>query len=284
MRKRFVGALSIILLAVVLLAGCDIKIKLKSEKQPYVPSHPESSLSTVDAPDTLIFKSEFEYEGKRYLCLRVNFDYCTIEFKTDRLPDIDDPHIALCVEAAFTGKYLDHFEPSNIAGPYVVKGKIYEGYKCKVNTGLLYLDGCQFPRFANNLKVDEWVEKAHEDGASLFQQILLIHNGKKAYNGPMVKRGDKNYYRAACRQKGRYFCIIQSLEEVSLGDFMDALVINDINEALYLDTGLGWNYGWYKETSDSPPEELFKLRSPYQTNWLVVRQVIIHHKTSDSLD
>lgn len=44
-----------------------------------------------------------------------------------------------------------------------------------------------------------------------------------------------------------------------------------VRHALYLDMGMGWNYGWFRADEGAPARLLFAVRSIYQTNWLVVR-------------
>ena len=45
------------------------------------------------------------------------------------IPDINDSTIAMCVEAAFTGELLKDFKSTNVAGNYVVNGKLKKGFK-----------------------------------------------------------------------------------------------------------------------------------------------------------
>ena len=221
--------------------------------------------------DTLIYPSEKEVNGSKFLILTMNPRVCYVSMADNEIPDIDNKNIALCVEAAFTGEHLDTFKTTNIAGDYVIEGRLEKGYDCPVNTGLLCSLPGMKPQIANNLKIESWLKKAAEYGGNLFQQVLLIHNFHDCYNGKPIKRTSKNIYRAACILKDKQFAIIQSLYEISLGDYIKALSDLNVKDALYLDMGFGWNYGWYRETSKSKPVKLFEFRSPYQTNWLVIR-------------
>ena len=240
----------------------------KEEEKSVIVAHRKIKRETND---TLIYPSEKEIYDKKFLILTMNPRLCYVSFADNQIPDIQNPDIALCVEAAFTGAYLDKFKTTNIAGDYVVEGRLENGYKCTVNTGLLCSLPGMKPQIANNIMIDSWLKKASEYGGNLFQQVLLIHNYVDCYSGKPVKRTSKNIYRAACILNDKQFAVIQSLEEISLGNFINALTAIKVKDALYLDMGTGWNYGWYRETSRSNPIELFDFRSPFQTNWLVIR-------------
>lgn len=67
------------------------------------------------------------------------------------------------------------------------------------------------------------------------------------------------------------FAVIQSQKALPLRDFISALIDMDVSDALYLDMGTGWNYGWYRQTPASAPTKLFRYRTPYQTNWLLIK-------------
>ena len=67
------------------------------------------------------------------------------------------------------------------------------------------------------------------------------------------------------------FAVIQSQETLSLGQFIRSLVNLGVSDALYLDMGTGWNYGWYRENLEDTPKKLFDKRTPYQTNWLLIK-------------
>ena len=72
-----------------------------------------------------------------YLILKMNPKCGYVAMADSVIPDINDSTIAMCVEAAFTGELLKDFKSTNVAGNYVVNGKLKKGYKCKVNTGFL---------------------------------------------------------------------------------------------------------------------------------------------------
>ena len=52
---------------------------------------------------------------------------CPIDLACGQMPDTTQKNVLLCAAAAFTGKCLNHFEHSNILGPHISGGKLYEG-------------------------------------------------------------------------------------------------------------------------------------------------------------
>lgn len=233
---------------------------------------PSSRTDNKAAPvvcDTLLRRSVQTVGGVEYLILTVEERNARVLMADSVIPSIGDTSVALCVEAAFTGECLATFSPRNVAGDYVVEGRRRHGYKSKYSTGLLSTAGG--PHIVSAQHSRKETTRAEREGASLIGQMLLVEHGKEVYNGRPIKLRSQNIYRAAyCMQDGR-FAVIQSLTTVRLQDFIHALTVLGTRDALYLDMGGGWNYGWYRETTTSPAVELFPYRSPYQTNWLVVR-------------
>ncbi|MDE5844542.1 MAG: hypothetical protein K2H44_04035, partial [Muribaculaceae bacterium] len=52
---------------------------------------------------------------------------------------------------------------------------------------------------------------------------------------------------------------------------IESLIKLGVSDALYLDMGKGWNYGWYRQTVVDSPIMLFEDRTRYQTNWLLIK-------------
>lgn len=235
------------------------------------------------AADSIVSQSIISVDGKDSLRLDINTARASLELVDSLIPDIEDPKICLCVEAAFTGEKTDSFSTSNVAGDYVSVGRLRRGYNCDANTGLLYSASGRVS-IAPTDSLEILSRQAQSNGGSLFQQMLLVYDGQDVYPGKPVYRTTKNIYRAACilnsqngkadnaeaTQAGR-FAIIQSRYPVSLGSFVTALVHLGVRHALYLDMGMGWNYGWFRANAGAPARLLFSVRSVYQTNWLVVR-------------
>lgn len=261
MMKR---VLSSAIVAAALLSGCGHAGNASTE------SRPVSATDSVPAKDCMLKKSVTEFDGESFLVLVMKADSCRVELADSVIPDIDDPTIALCVEAAFTGELLKEFKPTNVAGDYVVAGRLRRGYKCRVNTGFLGTDNGK-PFIAPVSGLRKWLEGKHGEDYCMFQQVLLVNNGRNVYTGRPIKTTSKNIYRAACVMKDGSFAVIQSEKRLPLGRFISSLIGLGVSDALYLDMGTGWNYGWYREAVSSPAEEFFKARSPYQTNWLLIK-------------
>ena len=188
------------------------------------------------------------------------------------IPDKDDSTVFLCVAAAFTGKRLEVFQSTNIAGDYVTQGVEKKGYKCADNTGCLFARPDGHVSIHRNCDAPVSMRLAGKKGGSFFQQMLLLCDGEDVYRGKPISREKKDFYRAACITcDSDDFMIVQSETSVSLGDFIGALKEMSVAEALYLDMG-GWKYGWYREATDSPAIDFFDSKSPYQTNWLVIKR------------
>lgn len=224
----------------------------------------------VVAADSMLYVSHEQVDSVPFIRLTMNAKAAYIALADSVIPSLADSAIALCVEAAFTGELLDDFMTSNIAGDYVTEGELHRGYKCQANTGLLYVDSASFA-IAPLADYPAWIEKAQRNHGSLFQQMLIVHDSKNAYRGTPIKPSVPNIYRSACAMADGTFAVIQSLEPLPLGQYISALIALGATDALYLDMGRGWNYGWYRPTTTSAPTLLFDYRTPFQTNWLLIR-------------
>lgn len=218
----------------------------------------------------LLLKSETQVDSVVFIKLQMNPEVAYISMADSVIPSEKDPTIALCVEAAFTGELLKDFKSTNIGGDYVIDGTFHKGYKCKANTGFLYADKSVFT-ISSSEYCPEWIEKAKKNNGVLFQQILIIQNGKDVYRGTPIKPITRNIYRAACIMSDGNFAVIQSEKAITLKNFINSLIKLGVSDALYLDMGTGWNYGWYRPTKCDDPTILFDYRTPYQTNWLLIK-------------
>lgn len=222
------------------------------------------------AVDTMLFVDNAVVDSMSFIKLKMNHDVSYTTMADSIIPLQTDSTIALCVEAAFTGELLKDFKTTNIGGDYVIDGTFHKGYKCKANTGFLYADKTVFT-ISSSEHCAEWIEKAKKNKGVLFQQILILQNGKNVYRGTPIKQTTRNIYRAACIMKDGNFAVIQTEKAIPLKDFINSLIKLDVSDALYLDMGTGWNYGWYRSTECDSPTLLFNYRSPYQTNWLLIK-------------
>ena len=221
--------------------------------------------------DTMLFITNDTIDGIPFIKMQINNDAAYISMADSVIPSLDDSTIALCVGAAFTGELLPDFKTTNVAGDYVIDGMLHKGYDCDANTGFLYADKKIFTISSlDNRK--EWTDNAVKNGGTLFEQMMIVKNGKNSYPGKPIKPQVSDIYRSVCIMNDGNFAVIQSLDSVSLGNYISSLIKLGVSDALYLDMGRGWNYGWYRETAASDETVLFDYRTPYQTNWLVIRK------------
>lgn len=230
-------------------------------------------VENIELPPALNLSRQ-KVDSVGFIIMKADPYRCHVTMADSVIPSQTDSTILLCVEAAFTGQLLKEFKTTNIAGDYIIDGEYHKGYKCIANTGFLCsLEGSQgcTVKIGRSTECKEWMEQAKEFRGSLFQQILIVQNCKNVYRNTPIKPTTKNIYRAACTLTDGGFAVIQSLSRLPLSCFINSLISLGVEDALYLDMGTGWNYGWYRESPSSPAVELFKVRSPYQTNWLVIK-------------
>lgn len=220
--------------------------------------------------DTLVTVSKISVQSTDFIKMQMNSDKAYITMADSVIPSEADPTIGICVEAAFTGELLPEFKSSNVAGNYVIDGELHKGYKCNANTGFLYADKSTFA-ISSSQYCSKWIKKAQTSKGCLFQQMLLVNDGANVYRGKPIKPGSSNIYRSACIMGDGSFAVIQSKTALPLAQFINSLIAMGVKDALYLDMGVGWNFGWYRTTTASAPVRLFNYKSKYQTNWLVVK-------------
>lgn len=220
--------------------------------------------------DTLLWISYPIVEENTFIKLQMNSEAAYITMADSIIPSMNDSTIALCVEAAFTGQLLNEFKSTNIAGDYVINGILHKGYECIANTGCLYADRSVYG-ISSIEHLGEWIEFAQKNNGTIFQQVLLLKDGKKVYKDFPITSTSSNIYRSACIMNNGVFAVIQSQKSIPLNKFIEALLKLGTKDALYLDMGKGWNYGWYRLTMSDNPVTLFDYKSHYQTNWLVIK-------------
>jgi hypothetical protein len=192
--------------------------------------------------------------------------FLRVDLVCGTMPSKQDSSVILMVAGAYTGELLEEFMHKNIAGDHVSSGKRYKGYKCKRNTGafVFYNDKWDFLYKNYSYALDE----AAKHGGAGFAQELIIHDGVMK---PTVRSdANQNIFRALC-SIGDRLCIIQSQKNVKFGDFKASLKKLSVTNAIYLDMGSGWNYGWYRG-ENGLVYELFKKPTRYSTNWVTFYQ------------
>ena len=261
MKNRFAVA------AVVLAAGicsCGGRERVEDEVV-------EVEQTVTESVDTLLDKETKRVDGRDYLIFRPRREKCYVAMVDSVIPELGDSSVLLCVAGAFTGELLDKFKSTNIAGDYVIAGRRRRGYRCRVNTGVLYSDTTGKAVIAPVGESGQWYDRAVENKGWLVQQMQLLRGGKDVYSNYPVKRTSSNIYRAACVLDDGAFAIIQGEQRQPFGSFIAALQALGVSDALYLDMGTGWNYGWYRLSPQTPPQRLFTIRNPHQTNWITIK-------------
>ena len=266
---------TILTLAIAVLVSLTACSGNKTQRLDSIPSEEvgDPEVENIELPSALNVSHQ-KVDSVEFIIMKMDPYRCHITMADSVIPSQKDSTILLCVEAAFTGQLLKEFKTTNIAGDYVIDGEYHKGYRCKANTGFLCsLEGSQgcSVKIGPSAECPEWMEDAKKFKGALFQQILIVHSCKNVYRNTPIKPTTKNIYRAACTLTDGGFAVIQSISRLPLNSFINSLISLGVQDALYLDMGKGWNYGWYRESPTSPAVELFRVRSPYQTNWLVIK-------------
>ena len=192
--------------------------------------------------------------------------YSRVDLVCGTMPTKQDSSVILTVAGAYTGELIEVFKHQNIAGDHVSSGKRYKGYRCKRNTGafVFYNGKWDFLYKSYSYALDE----AAKYGGAGFAQELIIHDGVMK---PTVRPdANRNVFRALC-SIGERLCVVQSQKIMKFGDFKASLKKLGVTNAIYLDMGTGWNYGWYRG-ENGLVHELFKNRTRYSTNWVTFYQ------------
>ena len=115
---------------------------------------------------------------------------CPLDLACGQMPDTAQENVLLCAAAAFTGKCLNHFEHSNILGPHISGGILYEGYT-EDKDGIPFaeryalfvwegkgLNGKILGKRICNFPCEVVLHNAVEHGGMAFTQHWVIQNGE----------------------------------------------------------------------------------------------------------
>ncbi|HEY9679326.1 MAG TPA: hypothetical protein V6C76_15065 [Drouetiella sp.] len=187
------------------------------------------------------------------------------DFVTSR-PATKKSNILFCIPAAFT-------TPSNrVDGICISNGEPASASVVNKNLGgavVIDRGDCKFFPTDKGLKLTSVLLKdVQKKRASLFQQFLLVHEGRAA----TFKDKTKFQRRAIC-QFDKSFGVIESDKAIDFATFNSDLVEIGAKEALYCDMG-AWDEGWYRPSPDSKIVKIGKDRSltARQSNWLLLRK------------
>lgn len=213
-------------------------------------------------------ESHIQTEYGDLICLKPDMSRLTMDMICGEIPSADNDSIVLAFAGAFTGSTSGKGH-INIAGNHVSGGKIYRGYRCKRNTGAFTWSPLSGPQFFYD-DYQSAMEKAAREGGMGFAQEMMIHHFKGVKTAR--KLDNKNVFRALCLDKENQLALYESLGIVTFGNFINALLSQDVKEALYTDMGQGWNYCFYRLNADeSSPKYLHDKPLPYASNFVVLK-------------
>ena len=103
-----------------------------------------------------------------------------------------------------------------------------------------------------------------------FAQEMMIHDGKAVKTTRPL--GNRNVFRALCLNSDNQLALYESQGVMSFGNFIDALISEEVKEALYTDMGQGWNYCFYRvNQSDKSPKYLHSTSLLHASNFIVIK-------------
>ena len=189
--------------------------------------------------------------------------YKHIDLVCGTMPLVDDSSIIYCAEAAFTGKLLKDFSHSNIMGPHISGGVLYDGYPYDGNYGLFAATDSiwQFSALPN----DSMLHAVEQQSGMAFVQYWVIRNGS-IYQPMLQKPSKKHIYRVIADMDGE-LVLIESKDSVAYSEFLTCLDSLNLQNALYMDMGQGWNYSFCRDANDSLII-LHPHTHNYTTNWI----------------
>lgn len=204
---------------------------------------------------------------------------CRLDLACGQMPDTTNENVIFCAAAAFTGKCLDYFEHTNILGPHISNGVLYDGYT-ENKEGIPYeqryalfvwngIDnqGNILAKGFYSLPNDQLLLQVAEQRGMAFTQHWVIKN-KQVFMPCIQPLERKEHFRSIC-QKGNHFFVIANKEEVSYQEYLEELIAFGVENALYMDMGAGWNHSFYRD-ADNLLHILHPKTHAYPTNWITV--------------
>lgn len=212
----------------------------------------------------------------------------SIDFQVGEYPDRNDSSIIFCCAASFTRKRRFIQKEDNVAGPYVTKGKYHCGYEYGDNTSA-FVSWNKHWEFISDTTLRGNFEECCINSGSAFSQMPIIVNYEpyrrenardflsignwhlyKDNYGNILLRRKKHRYRALCEKDNR-LCIVELKKKDTYEKFVYELIDFDIENAIYLDVGRGWSYGWYRDRTGQI-HNLDPYVHPFVSNWLIFKK------------
>ncbi|MDO4187667.1 MAG: hypothetical protein Q4D29_01635 [Lachnospiraceae bacterium] len=211
----------------------------------------------VPSNETTIYKTDTFY---------VFFpEYSHVDLEYGIRPKKSDKSITWCSGAAFQHAIQLGFSDENIEGYHASKGVFSDSPYVKDSYGAVTFSDGNFKFEFDDPKGA--IKEAASRGGSGFMQYRILKDGElvNGFNMPRVRS-----YRVIAELNGN-LCIIDSIEMMHFDDFLIKLKELNVENALYMDMGAGWNYSWYRKTTGTP-KTLFGLKVPWSHNWVVFRK------------
>lgn len=212
--------------------------------------------------------SHIKTEYSDLICLMPDMTRLKMEMVCGEIPSPENDSIILAFAGAFTGTEFDKGH-ANIAGDHVAGGKRFKGYRCKRNTGAFTWSQVSGAKF-HYKDYSSTLDCAANEGGMGFAQEMMIHNGTSV---PTTRPlGNRNVFRALCLDADDQLALYESQGIVTFENFIDALLSQGVQEALYTDMGQGWNYCFYRvNQSDKSPQYLHSTSLPYASNFIAIK-------------
>lgn len=200
--------------------------------------------------------------GHRYTFFHQEKSRARFEIKR---PAVTDTSLFLCIPAAFTLQ-----STNGIDGLYMHNGQLFNttaisrrlgGAAHIVNGNVTFFDTQRGAIFTKPV-----LDSLKKTGGSLFQQIMLISEGKAA----RFKDTALFQRRAIVHLANGNTAVVENINPIRLADFSKDLVELGVYEALYTDMG-SWDEGWYRDPKSGKTKIIGQIRTQTnrQSNWFV---------------
>lgn len=208
--------------------------------------------------DTLYHQIDtMQYRFARYVPQNAHYHFQRVK------PDSNNTDLLMSVVAAFTSK-----APEHIVGTSVSNGK-KRIYPTDAETAYCLIIGEEVKIESMSVNHKSAIETAVKQKGDYFQQMHLVEDAE-AKTCEIFK--NRATFRRALAQKEGETHLVESLDRMTIDDFIQSLIFLGYEQAIYLDMG-SWSEGWYRNEDN----EIIRIgnnwkSSHLQTNWLVIRK------------
>lgn len=208
--------------------------------------------------DTLYHQIDtMQYRFARYVPQNAHYHFQRVK------PDSNNTNLLMSVVAAFTSK-----APEHVVGTSVSNGK-KRIYPTDAETAYCLIIGEEVKIESMSVNHKSAIETAVKQKGDYFQQMHLVEDAE-AKTCEIFK--NRATFRRALAQKEGETHLVESLDRMTIDDFIQSLIFLGYEQAIYLDMG-SWSEGWYRNEDN----EIIRIgnnwkSSHLQTNWLVIRK------------